>query len=96
MERQLVRKKQYVYVQADFDATGFMRPRSISWSDGRDFRIDALVDYHPAAVGSDHVGCDCYRVVICGQEKKLFFERKPLGADFIIGRWFVERIVMET
>ena len=42
----------YVKVNSDFDATGYMQPRSITWADGRTFRIDAVRDYRPAA---------CYR-----------------------------------
>ena len=40
----------YVKVNSDFDATGYMQPRSITWADGRTFRIDAVRDYRPAAV----------------------------------------------
>ena len=42
----------YVKVNSDFDATGYMQPRSITWADGRTFKIDAIKDYRPAA---------CYR-----------------------------------
>ena len=42
----------YVKVNSDFDATGYMQPRSITWADGRTFKIEAVKDYRPAA---------CYR-----------------------------------
>ena len=34
----------YVKVNSDFDATGYMQPRSITWADGRTFKIDAIKD----------------------------------------------------
>ena len=38
----------YVKVNSDFDATGYMQPKTITWSDGRRFIIDAVKDYRPA------------------------------------------------
>lgn len=32
----------YVKVNANFDSTGYMQPRSIMWSDGRVFNIDKV------------------------------------------------------
>ena len=32
----------YVKVNSDFDATGYMQPRSITWADGRTFQIEAV------------------------------------------------------
>ena len=29
----------YVKVNSDFDSTGYMQPRSITWKDGRVFKI---------------------------------------------------------
>lgn len=34
----------YVKVNSDFDATGYMMPRSITWHDGRVFRIETVRD----------------------------------------------------
>ena len=39
----------YVNVNSDFDSTGYMLPRSITWKDGRTFRIEAVKDYRPAS-----------------------------------------------
>ena len=39
----------YVRVNSDFDSTGFMQPRSITWKDGRTFRIEKVTDFRPAA-----------------------------------------------
>ena len=32
----------YVKVNSDFDSTGYMQPKSITWADGRTFAIDAV------------------------------------------------------
>lgn len=81
----------YVKVTSDFDATGFMQPRAITWEDGRIFTVDKVKDFRPAAaMGSDQSG-DCYTVMIHGAEKLLYFERTdPLFAGRV-GRWYVMR-----
>lgn len=61
----------YVKVTSVFDATGYMQPNAIIWSDGRTFPIEKIRDFRPA----DDINGDCYTVVIKGQEKHLFFER---------------------
>ena len=81
----------YVKVNIDFDATGYMCPRAIVWSDGRTFRIDAVTDFRPAAVlGAGRSG-DCYTVMIHGEERYLFFERAGELFSSRFGRWFVEQ-----
>lgn len=37
----------YVKVTSEFDATGYMQPRAITWADGRTFAIDAVRDFRP-------------------------------------------------
>ena len=32
-------EKIYVKVNSDFDSTGYMMPRTITWADGRTFKI---------------------------------------------------------
>lgn len=64
----------YVKVNSDFDATGYMQPRSITWADGRTFRIDAVKDYRPAVCYRQGAEGSCYTVMIRGQERHLFFE----------------------
>lgn len=57
-------EKVYVKVNSDFDSTGYMLPRMITWSDGRTFKIDAVKDFRPAStLGKGRTG-DCYTVVI--------------------------------
>ena len=79
----------YVKVNTDFDLTGYMVPRSIIWSDGRIFTIDAVRDFRPASTLEKERGGDCYTVVIRGEEKLLFFEMFASR----VGRWFVETAV---
>ena len=68
-------EKVYVKVNSDFDSTGFMLPRTITWADGRTFKIDKVKDFRPAStLAKGHSG-DCYTVVIRGEEKFLFFEK---------------------
>lgn len=81
------KEKIYVRVTSDFDATGYMQPKSITWADGRTFSIDTVRDFRPS--DQSHSG-DCYTVMIRGVEKHLFYE--PVNSIFSgrYGRWFVE------
>ena len=83
-------RKVYVKVNSDFDATGYLQPRSITWSDGRTFKIDAVRDFRPAStLGKGRTG-DCFTVLIRGEEKHLFFEKTSELFESRVGRWFVE------
>lgn len=82
----------YVKVTSDFDATGYMHPKAITWADGRTFSIDDVRDFRPAATIGRMLG-DCYTVLIHGEEKHLFFERTDGAFPSRIGRWYVERSV---
>ena len=80
-------RKVFVKVNSDFDTTGYMQPRSITWLDGRSFPIDAVRDCRPV---SDHPERSCYTIIIKGEEKRLYFDRsEPLHAS-CCGRWWVE------
>lgn len=81
----------YVKVNSDFDSTGYMRPRTITWSDGRTFPIDQIRDFRPASDPDALHPSDCYTVIIKGEEKFLFFERTDPLFSGRVGRWFVER-----
>ena len=61
-------KKIYVSVNSFFDTTGYMRPTSILWPDGRVFPIEQIRDYRPAEPSDSFFG-DCYTIIIRGQEK---------------------------
>lgn len=80
----------YVKVSSDFDSTGYMCPRCITWIDGRQFKIDEVKDFRPASCLGSSAGGSCYTVVIHGVEKHLFFEKSDNMFPSRFGRWFVE------
>ena len=80
----------YVKVTSDFDSTGSVTPRAITWKDGRVFRIDAVRDFRPASTMRVGASGDCYTVVIQGEEKHLFFQRTDSNEKCRLGRWWVE------
>lgn len=84
-------EKVYVKVTSDFDATGYMMPKTITWSDGRTFPIEAVKDFRPASTMEKGHSGDCYTVVIRGKEKYLFFEKSGERFTARVGRWFIER-----
>ena len=84
-------QKVYVKVNSDFDATGYMQPRSIIWEDGRTFKIDAVKDFRPASSLEHGLPGDCSTLVIKGETRHLFFERTSDLFATRIGRWFVEK-----
>ena len=84
-------EKIYVKVNSDFDSTGYMMPRTITWADGRTFKIDEVKDFRPAStLAKGHSG-DCYTVVIRGEEKFLFFEKTDDLFASRVGRWTAEK-----
>jgi len=80
----------YVKVNSDFDSTGYMQPRSITWSDGRVFQIEAVKDFRPAGTHHDSPTCDCYTVVVKGETKYLYFQKANNQHVSRVGRWYVE------
>ncbi len=80
----------YVHVNTDFDSTGFVIPKAITWADGRTFVIDSIMDFRPtSSCETMHPG-ERYTVMIGGKARCLFFEKTdPLFASRV-GRWFVE------
>ena len=77
----------YVTVTSDFDPTGYMQPRAITWPDGRVFRIEGIRAFRSS--GNSHL-MDCYTVIVCGRERRLFFERAGGLSSSCFGRWYVE------
>ena len=88
----MTKEKIYVKVDSTFDTTGFMQPKSITWTDGRTFLIDAVRDFRPAGTASNSYNGDCFTVLIGEQEKHLFFEHLDPRFNGRLGRWFVEKI----
>ncbi len=85
----------YVKVSTVFDTTGFMLPSSITWRDGRVFKIDSVRDFRPACTIKRGMNGDCYTIVINGEERLLFIERIGEFFPSRFGRWFVESISAE-
>ena len=87
-------EKVYVKVTSDFDSTGYMEPRVITWSDGRTFKIDKVKDFRPASMLINGHSGDCYTVEIQGKERLLFFEKTNNLFASRFGRWYVEKLMV--
>ncbi len=83
-------EKVYVKVTTDFDSTGYMQPRYITWRDGRIFRIETVRDFRPAGTDDIDLTADCYTVIIGGSTKYLYFEKGNRMHKSCVGRWYVE------
>lgn len=81
----------YLNVISDFDRTGYMRPRIITWEDGRKFKIEEIREHRQASAFRKDIQGDCYTVVIKGQVRHLFFEKTSPRFPHLVGRWFVEK-----
>ena len=69
-------------VNADFDLDGNIRPRTITWEDGRVFEIDRILDVRRAAsLKAGGLGIR-YICRIRGKEVRLFNDE---------GHWFMEK-----
>ena len=86
----------YVKVNSDFDATGYIQPRSITWEDGRTFMIEAVKDYRPACFYRQGTEGACYTVSIRGEEKHLFIEWTDSAFASRVARWYVETTVSDV
>ena len=83
--------REYLRVSTEIDCTGSMHPKSITWKDGRKFKIDAIEEFRPACSPNGTIkNTDCYSVVISGQERHLYFERLDPMFRGRLGRWYVE------
>ena len=80
----------YVKVNSDFDATGYMQPRSITWRTAGHSGSTPSGDYRPAACYRQGAEGSCYTVVIRGEEKRLFFEWTDSAFASRVVRWYVE------
>ena len=83
----------YVKVNSDFDATGYMQPRSITWADGRTFQIEAVKDYRPAACYRQGAEGSCYTVMIRGRNVICSSngQTRPSPAGSPAGMWRQQR-----
>ena len=81
----------YVKVALECDSTGYMHPKCITWTDGRQFKIEKVKSFRPAKDKRESRTLDCYTIVVKGTEKYLFYERTSGYQHLTVGRWFVER-----
>jgi len=73
--------KVFVAVTAEYDASGCVHPLALTWTDGRKYEIDRILDVRQAAslkCGGQGLRYTCR---ICGKEVYLFFDE---------GKWFVD------
>lgn len=82
-------EKVYVTVNSDFDCTGYIQPRTITWADGRTFKIDKVKDYRSTDSYRRGTKGSCYTVMIQGRERHLFFEWADSHFSSLVARWYV-------
>ncbi|MGN1410447.1 MAG: hypothetical protein ACI4XJ_09765 [Eubacteriales bacterium] len=82
-------QKVYVQVKVIFTPDGQMRPRELEWEDGRKYKIDRVIGFKQAAEQRCGGQGDRYTIMVCGQQRYLFFERSGSISGNNIGRWFV-------
>ncbi len=70
-----------VRVVVEFDEEGRGRPQSLTWEDGRQYRIDRVLDVRPAVALKAGGSGIRYTCRILGREVYLFEDR---------GCWFME------
>ena len=74
--------KVFVEVTAKHDKDGMVRPLSIIWEDGREFKIDRVIDVRKAAsLKAGGLGIR-YTCKIMGKQIYLFDDE---------GKWFIEK-----
>ena len=86
----MTKDRVYVQVTSEFDATGYMQPRTIRWKDGRVFPIETVRSFRPAGAHHECTNADCYSVVIQGRIRNLYFEKSTAQHSSRLGRWYVE------
>ena len=83
--------KVYVCVNVSFTPEGDMIPRSLTWTDGRVYRIDSLLGVKLARSMKNPIGGDRYTVVVHGQTCYLYYERSSNLTGNNVGRWYTRR-----
>ena len=84
-------KRIYVNVDVRFDPTGMMMPRRLTWTDGRSYEIDKVLEVRPAYAQKAGGQGDRCTIRINGRQSYLIFERNASLTGNKIGRWFVEK-----
>ena len=81
----------HVKVTSTFDTTGYMQPIAITWSDGRTFPIEKVLEFRPAGMAGNDSPQDIFTVVIRKKEKALYFEHIDPRFTGRLGRWFIKK-----
>ena len=81
----------YIQVGAEFDATGYMQPRTITWSDGRVFPVEAVIERRAMDHSLSGDQCERYTVTILGNQRYLYFQHANPRYNSYAGRWFVQK-----
>ena len=84
-------RKVYVRVSVSFTPEGDMIPQSITWTDGRVYRIDSLLDVKVACSMKNPAFGDRYTVAVHGKISYLYFERSAELTGNNVGRWYTQR-----
>ena len=83
--------KVYVRVNVSFTPEGEMIPQSITWTDGRVYKIDGLLGVRLKQTMKNPTDGDRYTVQVHDQRCYLFFERSSELMGTNVGRWYTER-----
>lgn len=83
-------KRVYIQVNLVMDADGRMMPRSFTWTNGKTYEIDKVLNVQPAHAQKAGGQGDRYTVLVLGRQKELFFEHTAQTQTAMTGRWFVE------
>ncbi len=85
--------KVYISVVAAFLEDGTIEPKSLTWTNGREYAIKKVLGMRPAAAEKCGGQGDRYTVQMAnGDIRYLFFEHNPKRYQAPLGRWFVEKI----
>jgi hypothetical protein len=76
-------RKVYVDVYAEFSSDGRILPLSFTWEDGRDYKIDRIMDIRPMAATKVGGFGMRYTIEVLGKESHMWLEHDGK-------RWFME------
>ena len=68
-----------------------VQPVAITWSDGRTFPIEKVLEFRPAGMAGNDSPQDIFTVVIRKKEKALYFEHIDPRFTGRLGRWFIKK-----
>ena len=72
-------------------STFVLQQPPITWSDGRTFPIEKVLEFRPAGMAGNDSPQDIFTVVIRKKEKALYFEHIDPRFTGRLGRWFIKK-----